>query len=168
MMLLEGALPVGVSLWKISQPWWEFALRALLVYGFLLIALRLTGKRQVGQMSPFDLVLLLVLSNAVQNSMNAGDNTVTAGFILAGALIALNALMGYLTFRSKKVEDFVEGQPLVLVHNGKTSPEILASERVTHHDLMAALRAAGLSSLEEVHVAILETNGHISVIPKVR
>jgi len=161
-----AALPVGVSLWKLGQPWWEFALRAVLVYGFLLVILRLTGKRQVGQLSPFDLVLLLILSNAVQNSMNAGDNTVAAGFILAGTLVGLNSLVSWLTYRSKKVQRFVEGNPLVLVHNGKVVQSVLESEEVTQHELMAALRAAGLSSLEEVHMAILETNGHISVIPK--
>jgi uncharacterized membrane protein YcaP (DUF421 family) len=161
-----AALPVAVSLWKLSQPWWEFALRAALVYGFLLVILRLTGKRQVGQLSPFDLVLLLILSNAVQNSMNAGDNTVAAGFILAGTLVGLNSLVSRLTYRSKKVQRFVEGNPLVLVHNGKAVQSVLESEEVTQHELMAALRAAGLGSLEEVHVAILETNGHISVIPK--
>lgn len=161
-----AVLPVGVSLWKLGQPWWEFALRAVLVYGFLLVILRLTGKRQVGQLSPFDLVLLLILSNAVQNSMNGGDNTVAAGFILAGTLVGLNSLVSWLTYRSKKVQRFVEGNPLVLVHNGKAVQSVLESEEVTQHELMAALRAAGLSSLEEVHVAILETNGHISVIPK--
>ena len=88
-LLLDGALPVGASLWRTTQPWWEFVLRALLVYGFLLLVLRLTGKRQVGQLSPFDLVLLLVLSNAVQNSMNAGDNTVAAGFILVLTLVTV-------------------------------------------------------------------------------
>jgi uncharacterized membrane protein YcaP (DUF421 family) len=166
MLLLDGALPVSVSLWKTTQPWWEFALRALLVYGFLLAVLRLTGKRQVSQMSPFDLVLLLVLSNAVQNSMNAGDNTVTAGFILVAFLVGANALLGYLTFRSKKVENLVEGVPLVLVHNGALVPGSMASERVTLHELMAALRASGLTTLEEVHVAILESNGRINVIPR--
>lgn len=165
---LDGALPVGASLWRMTQPWWEYALRAVLVYGFLLLILRLTGKRQVGQLSPFDLVLLLVLSNAVQNSMNAGDNTVAAGFILAGTLVALNFLVSWLTFRSKRVEKFVEGIPLVLVHNGKVVSSVLAGEEVTQHELMAALRAAGVSSVEEVHVAILETNGHISVIPKAK
>ncbi|BDU73771.1 DUF421 domain-containing protein [Mesoterricola silvestris] len=161
-------LPVGVSLWTLGQPWWEFVLRAILVYGFLLVILRLTGKRQVGQLSPFDLVLLLVLSNAVQNSMNGGDNTVSAGFILAGTLVAVNALVSWLTYRSKKVQKIVEGNPLVLIHNGKVVPSMLASEEVTQHELMAALRAAGLGSVEEVHVAILETNGHISVIPRPR
>ena len=164
--MLDGALPVGASMWKMAQPWWEFVLRALVVYGFLLITLRLTGKRQVGQLAPFDLVLLLVLSNAVQNSMNAGDNTVAAGFILVLTLLAVNGFMGWLTWRSKRAEILVEGRPQILVHNGVPDEAMLASERITRHELMAAVRQAGLSDMADVRVAILETNGRINVIAK--
>jgi len=164
--LLDGALPVGASMWKLAQPWWEFVLRGLLVYGFLLVMLRLTGKRQVGQLAPFDLVLLLVLSNAVQNSMNAGDNTVAAGYILVATLLAANGLMAWLTSRSKRAETLLEGRPQILVHNGELDEAILASERITRHELMGAVRQAGLSDLADVRVAILETNGRINVIAK--
>lgn len=164
--LIEGALPVGISMWKTTQPWWEFVLRGLLVYGFLLITLRLTGKRQVGQLAPFDLVLLLVLSNAVQNSMNAGDNTVASGFILVGTLLAVNGLMGWITWRSKRAEILLEGIPQILVHNGVMNDRVLASERITQHELMASVRQAGLSDLSDVRVAILENNGRINVIAK--
>ena len=165
-LLLDGTLPVGVSLWHMAQPWWEFVLRAVLVYGFLLITLRLTGKRQVGQLAPFDLVLLLVLSNAVQNSMNAGDNTVAAGFILVATLLAANGVMSWITWRSKRAELLLEGKPQILVHNGLVDETVLASERITRHELMAAVRQAGLSDLADVRVAILETNGRINVIAR--
>ena len=164
--LLDAPLPVGASMWRLAQPWWEFVLRGLVVYGFLLITLRLTGKRQVGQLAPFDLVLLLLLSNAVQNSMNAGDNTVGAGFILVLTLIALNSGLGWLTWRSKRMEVVLEGSPKVLVHNGEIQIGVMASERITHHELMAAVRQAGLTDLADVRVAILETNGRINVIAK--
>ncbi|WP_243321463.1 YetF domain-containing protein [Geothrix sp. SG200] len=163
---LIDALPVGSSMWRLAQPWWEFVLRALLVYGFLMVMLRLTGKRQVGQLAPFDFVMLLVLSNAVQNSMNAGDNTVSAGFILVGTLLVLNALMAWLTWRSKRAETFLEGRPQILVHHGVPDEAMLAAERITHHELMAAVRQAGVADLADVRVAILETNGRINVIPK--
>lgn len=166
MALLDGALPVGVSLWRLNQPWWEFVVRALLVYGFLLLFLRLTGKRQVGQLAPFDLVLLLVLSNAVQNSMNAGDNTVSVGFILVLTLLAANGAVGWLSYRSKRVEGLVEGKPLILVHNGEADERVLAQERITRHELMAAIRQVGLTDMEQVRVAILENNGRINVIGK--
>jgi uncharacterized membrane protein YcaP (DUF421 family) len=164
--LIDGSLPVGLSMWRLAQPWWEFALRALLVYGFLLVALRLTGKRQVGQLSPFDFVLLLVLSNAVQNSMNAGDNTVLAGFILVATLLAVNGVMSWLTWRSKRAEILLDGRPQILVHNGLLDEAMLASERITRHELMAAVRQAGVSDVADVRVAILETNGRINVIAK--
>lgn len=166
MLLLDGSLPVPVSLWRLAQPWWEFVLRAALVYGFLLVTLRLTGKRQVGQLAPFDLVLLLVLSNAVQNSMNAGDNTVGAGFILVLTLLALNAGVGWLSWRSKRAELWFEGKPVILVHDGRPDEGALGRERITRHELMAAVRQAGASDLQEVRYAILETNGRINVIAK--
>jgi uncharacterized membrane protein YcaP (DUF421 family) len=166
MLLLDGSLPVTASMWKLAQPWWEFVLRAMLVYGFLLLTLRLTGKRQVGQLAPFDLVLLLVLSNAVQNSMNAGDNTVGAGFILVLTLLALNGGMSWLTFRSKYAELLVEGKPLILIHDGVVDQKAVCQERITRHELMAAIRQAGATEVEAVRYAILETNGRINVIPK--
>src|SRR5215831_17936089 len=104
---------------NLAVPIWELILRSVVVYGFLLVLLRLTGKRQVGQLAPFDLVLLLVLSNAVQNSMNGGDNSLVGGLISATVLVALNFAIGYATFRSKRLEAIVEGHPQVLVHNGK-------------------------------------------------
>src|SRR5947208_9550945 len=101
-------------MWTLSVAWWELVLRSLIVYVFLVALLRLTGKRQVGQLSPFDLVLLLVLSNAVQNSMNAGDNSLIGGLISAATLIALNYVVALATYRSKSVEALVEGRPQVL------------------------------------------------------
>ena len=101
-------------MWKLSTPWWELTLRAVIIYVFLLVILRLTGKRQVGQLAPFDLVLLLVLSNAVQNAMNAGDNSLTAGLLLATALIALNVFVANLSWRSRRIEALLEGKPRVL------------------------------------------------------
>jgi uncharacterized membrane protein YcaP (DUF421 family) len=153
-------------MWQLSLPWWEFLLRAALVYFLLLVLLRLTGKRQVGQLSPFDLVLLLVLSNAVQNSMNGGDNTVSAGVILATTLVLLNAAVGYAVYRSKGIAHLLEGRPRILVHNGRLDQAMLAREHLTHHELDEALREAGCASVEEAHFAILETNGKITVIAR--
>lgn len=153
-------------MWQLTVPWWTLVLRAVIIYVVLLILLRLTGKRQVGQMSSFDLVLLLVLSNAVQNAMNAGDNTVTAGLILASVLVLLNYLVGLATYKSKRLEALVEGRPEVLIHNGKLFTEVMEREQLTHHELNAALRAAGCSSVEEVHYAILENNGRVSIQAK--
>src|SRR4051794_27410363 len=147
----------------LGVPWWELIVRSLLVYLFLLVILRITGKRQVGQLAPFDLVLLLVLSNAVQNSMNGGDNSLIGGLISATTLIGINYAVGTATFRSKKLEAIIEGRPEVLIHNGKLFEEVMAKAQLTHHELSSALRQAGCTCVEEVHTAILENNGSISV-----
>src|SRR5882762_10267695 len=104
-------------MFNLAIPIWELVARSIIVFAFLLILLRLTGKRQVGQLAPFDLVLLLVLSNAVQNAMNGGDNSLIGGLLSAVTLIALNSLLGYLTYRSPTLEGIIEGRPQVLIHN---------------------------------------------------
>lgn len=151
---------------NLTVPWWELVVRGVVVYVFLLVLLRMTGKRQVGQLSPFDLVLLLVLSNAVQNSMNAGDNSLVGGLILAATLIFLNYLMGYVTYRSRRLEELIEGRPEVLIHNGKLYEKVMARARLTHHELQMALRQAGVEEVKDVRSAILENNGSVSVIAK--
>src|SRR2546427_8936169 len=104
-------------MWNLLVPWWELVFRGAIVYAFLLVLLRITGKRQVGQLAPFDLVLLLVLANAVQNAINAGDNTVIAGVISAASLVGLNFLVGEVAYRSKFLEGIIEGRPILLIHN---------------------------------------------------
>ena len=151
---------------NMTIPWYEMALRAVIIYAYLLFLLRVSGKRQVGQLAPFDLVLLLVLSNSVQNSMNGGDASLIGGMISAATLISLNYLTGVVTYRSKKFEALIEGHPQVLIHNGKLLEQVLAAAQLTHHELHAALRQSGCTSVEEVHSAILENNGTISVVPR--
>src|SRR4029077_3856260 len=155
-------------MWNMSLVWWEFVLRGIIIYVFLIGLLRLTGKRQVGQLAPFDLVLLLVLSNAVQNAMNGGDNSVTGGIISATTLIVLNGLVGRLTYKSKKLERIIEGRPDILIHNGKVFTDVLERQLLTHHELNPALRAAGCSCSEEAHYAIRENPGEITVQPRVQ
>ena len=152
-------------MWNMSVTWWEAHGRGAVVYWFLLILLRLTGKRQVGQRAPFDLVLLLVLSNAVQNSMNAGDNSLAGGLISAATLVGVNFLVGLATYKSKKLEALIEGRPQVLIHNGKLFEDVMGRAHLTHHELQAALRKAGCASVEELRSAILENSGTISVVP---
>ena len=153
-------------MWKIDLPHWsEFVVRAVVVYLFLLVLLRLTGKRQVGQLAPFDLVLLLVLSNAVQNSMNGGDNSITGGLIVASTLVGLNSCVSWLTYSSKTLEAIIEGRPVILVHDGRIDHEALRQVKMTTHELEASLRAAGFAGPAEVRFAVLENTGKVSVIP---
>ncbi len=147
----------------ISVPWWELVVRGIVVYMFLIIVLRLTGKRQIGQLSPFDLVLLLILSNAVQNSMNAGDNSLVGGLITATTLIAANYIVGLITFKSKKLEEIIEGRPQVLIHDGKLFEEVMNEAKLTRHELDSTLRQSGYFEIKEVKLAILENNGRVTV-----
>ncbi|WP_312564399.1 YetF domain-containing protein [Diaphorobacter sp.] len=155
-------------MWSLSVPWWEFVLRGVIVYLFLLVFLRLTGRRQTGQYAPFDLVLLLILSNAVQNSMNAGDNSLVGGLICAATLLLCHALLAQLTYRYERVAAWVDGTPQVLVQAGQVDLRCMRRELLTADDLAAALRAGGSLHLHEVERATLETNGTITVVLKKR
>ena len=154
-------------MWNIDLPhWWEFVVRATVVYAFLLVLLRMTGKRQVAHLAPFDLVLLLVLSNAVQNSMNGGDSSITGGLILATTLVALNYGVGWLTYRSRRLEALVEGRPIIVIHDGVVDPKAMQSVHMTKHELEAALRTEGCTGPHEVRFAVLESNGSLTVISR--
>ena len=151
-------------MWEMNVPWWEFVVRGVVVYVFLLVFLRLTGKRQTGQYAPFDLVLLLILSNAVQNSMNAGDNSLVGGLISAATLIGCHTGLSYLTFHFPRLADLVDGTPQVLVRDGHVDTQLLRDELLTIADLAAALRASGCLGVHEVERATIETNGQITVV----
>jgi uncharacterized membrane protein YcaP (DUF421 family) len=153
-------------MWNMSIHWSEFIARAALVYIFLIVILRISGKRQVGQLAPFDLVLLLVLSNAVQNSMNGGDNSVTGGIITATTLVAMNWLVSYATYKSKFLEGIIEGRPQVLIRDGHLERTAMQRAHLTQHELESAMRRSGCASITDVQFAVLETNGQISVRAK--
>jgi uncharacterized membrane protein YcaP (DUF421 family) len=150
-------------MFNLSIPWWEFAVRALVVYGFLLLLLRVGGKRQMSQLSPLDFVLVLVVSNALQNSMNGGDNSLVGGMISAAVLVVLNLGAAWLVRRNRKAERILDGIPQVLVHNGRLYEEALRRENIARDELEAALREAGAFDVTEVHLAMLETSGRITV-----
>ena len=149
-------------MFDMSVSWWELVVRGLVVYFFLILLLRLTGKRQIGQLSPFDLVLLLILSDAVQNSMNAGDNSLIGGLISATTLIVINYLVGLVTFKSKKLEAIIEGRPQVIIHEGKLFEDVMNDAKLTRQELDSTLRQAGYFDIKEVKLAILENNGSLT------
>ena len=151
-------------MWELSHPWWEFVLRATIIYVLVLILLRISGKKQIGELSPIDLVLLLILSETVQNAMTAGDDSVTAGIILASTLVGLSYMTDRLAFRSKKIERLIEGDPVVLIHNGKINQKNMNKEKVTQSELKESLRKHEVLEIADVRYAILETDGKISVI----
>lgn len=154
------------QLWHMSFPYWHFIIRAFVVYSSVLIFLRLGGKREIGQMGAGEFVAILLISNAVQNSMNGGDNSITGGLILSSVIISLSILVAYLTFRSKKFENLIQGTPTLLIHNGRVIEGNLAKELLSRDDLMVKLRRQGVHRIDEVTEAILESDGYISITTK--
>lgn len=150
-------------MWTLTEPWWELLLRGSVVYFVLFVLFRLSGKRQAGQMTPFDLLLLLIISNAVQNAMVGADTSIIGGLLVAAVLIVWNQLLGWLTSRSRRIEDLLEGRPVVLVHNGHVFEDELRRNRMSIEELRGALRSEGCFDLSDAAFAILETNGHVSV-----
>jgi uncharacterized membrane protein YcaP (DUF421 family) len=141
-------------------------LRAVCVYLFLVVGLRLAGKRELAQLNPFDLVVLLTLSNAVQNAIIGDDNSVTGGVIGGGTLIAINWLVVRFLYRHERLDRVIEGEPDVLVANGVVDDRRLARERITRAELEAAARKQGFDSLGAVHRAVLETGGGITFVAR--
>ena len=107
------------DLFQLSAPWWHFVLRGVAIYVLVMVLIRLSGKRAVGQFTPFDLILLILIGNAVQNGINGGDNSLTGAAIMAGTLVALNYAVAFLTSRSRGAEKLIEGVPVVLARDGQ-------------------------------------------------
>jgi uncharacterized membrane protein YcaP (DUF421 family) len=151
--------------------WWvpeisisEKILRSLIVYVFLLLMFRLVGKRQVGQMTPFDLIVLLILSNVLQNAMIGPDNSVTGGLIGASTILAANWLVGRGTSLNRGFERAIEGVPTLLIHHGQVIEPNMRKENLSREDLLSNLRNQGIFDLSQVRACILETSGKLSVL----
>lgn len=138
-------------------------IRAAVVYLSVLIMLRLGGKRQIGQMGATEFVAILLISNAVQNAMNGGDNSLIGGLVLASVLIILSAAISFLTFRSRIFSALFEGTPRVLIHNGKIVEKNRRKELLSISELHTLLRKQGIFKIDDIRVAILESDGSLSV-----
>lgn len=146
--------------------WLEKIVRPLIVYLALLFLLKLFGKRELGQLNPFDLVVLLILSNTVQNAIIGNDTSLAGGLVGASMLLLVNWVVVRYFYRHPRFEGFFEGEPTVLVQDGQIVPEACDQQEVTAPELQAALRRQGYADISEVRQAILETSGAISIIPK--
>jgi len=138
-------------MWNLASTLAEIVLRTAVIYGIVLVGIRLSGKREVGQMTPFDLVLLLLIANAVQNAMTGPDTSVLGGVTAAVTLLALNAIVSRLGVRDTRIRKFVGGTPSLLVYNGAIIKEHLQKEGITAGDLGLALREHGVGNLNDVH-----------------
>jgi len=154
------------DLFELAMPWWEFILRAVVVYVVLLAMIRISGKRTMGQFTPFDVLLIVLLGNAVQNSLLGKDQSLLGGLFLAAILISLNWLVGFVSSRSRRAERLIEGEPVVLARDGKLFERVLKRELVSENDFEEALRQNGQLTMDDVALALLETDGRISVVPK--
>jgi uncharacterized membrane protein YcaP (DUF421 family) len=144
----------------------ETVLKATAVYLFLLLMFRIAGKRTLAQVTTFDFVLLLIISEAVQQAMIGEDNSITNAFLLVVTLIGLNVLFSEIKLRWKAAEGVLDGAPLVIVENGKPKEDLMYKERVDVDDVLDAAREHhGLERLEQVKFAVLERNGKISIVP---
>ena len=141
------------------------ALKTVVIYFFLVIGLRLLGKRELGQMNIYDLVLIIILANAVQNAMVGDDNTVLGGITAATTLLVLNKIFTKLMIRSRRFEHLMVGEPVVILNDGVLLRDRMKREGVTEDQVLAALREHGLERLNQAHICILEVDGTISVVP---
>ena len=157
---------VWTDMFVLALPVAEKILRPIVVYFFLVIGLRLAGKRELAQLNPFDLVVLLTLSNTVQNAIIGDDNTVTGGILGAATLLFVNYLVVRFLYRHQRLDRIVEGDATVLMENGKILERRLAKEVLTRQDLIAAAHKQGFGSLDEVDRATLDPSGTISFAGK--
>jgi len=141
----------------------ELISRVVIVYVSIFVLFRLVGKKHVGELTPFDLVVLLLLSECVQNALIADDKSVTSGILAAATMFGMSQLVGFVSWRSKKAERVLEGTPRVLVRHGHVYKDILAREQITQSELLEALRREGCTSLTKVRYAILENDGDITI-----
>ncbi|HNE49748.1 MAG TPA: DUF421 domain-containing protein [Chitinophagales bacterium] len=142
----------------------DIAIRSSSVYVFMIVAFRLFGKRELSQLSIGDLVLIVLISNAVQNAMVGDNTTLSGGLTAATVLFLLNMILSYLMYRFKRVRKWVQSEPVTLIYEGKILYGHLKSVLLTEEELMAAVREHGVKSATEVNLAILEVDGNISII----
>ncbi len=145
---------------------WIVAGKTTVVYFFLVAGLRLLGKRELGQMTIYDLVLIIVLANAVQNAMVGDDNTLAGGLVAATTLLLRNWLLTRGMAQSRQVERFMVGQPVLVVSHGHLLREHMRRQGLTYEEVLAALREHGLDRLDQVRMGVLEVDGTISVVPE--
>jgi uncharacterized membrane protein YcaP (DUF421 family) len=144
----------------------ELIIRGVVVYLALFALLRFIGKKHVGELSPFDLVVLLIISETVDGSLIGEDHSLTGGLISAATLVAVVQIVGYLTWRCRSVEKFIEGVPQILVRHGEVERSTLRQEQVTMAELLEAMRRQGHASVTSIRFAILETDGSITMAAK--
>ncbi|AXI02381.1 DUF421 domain-containing protein [Aquirhabdus parva] len=148
----------------LTNPYIDVALRSLAVYLFMLIAIRLTGKKELSQLNTTDVVLILLISNAVQNAMVGANTSLSGGLLAAGVLFLANYLLKKVMFKNKKLRNIISEHPEILIHDGIVNTEILDKLGISHDEIKEAMREHGVDKLTDVKLAMLEIDGNISII----
>jgi len=149
-----------------TLPIWELVVRSAIMFLAVFVLLRVFGKRQVGQMTPYDLVVLLLISEGASNAIAADDQSIAAAIIVIATMLAINLAISFVSARSKAFDRLVEGSPEILIRNGHVDYAKLWDVNVSKADLLAALRAHDCLTPHEAELAVLEANGHITVKKK--
>jgi uncharacterized membrane protein YcaP (DUF421 family) len=152
-------------MFEMSHPWWEFVVRGAAVYLILLIMVRVSGRRTVGQFTPFDLLVVMLLSEAVSNSLTGGDQSLVGGFIVAAVLVGLNMSMSFLSSHSKKMSDILDGSAVLLGRDGELYDKVMKRCRISREEVDQALRGADCD-LKDMRCAFLEADGQITIQKK--
>jgi uncharacterized membrane protein YcaP (DUF421 family) len=152
-------------MFDLSLPWWEFIVRGVIVYCALLVLVRMSGKRTVGQFTPFDLLVVMLLSEAVSNSLSGGDDSIGGGLLIACTLIVLNISLGFVSSRSKRLATIIDGESVLLGRDGRLYHDVLKKNRIAESDVEQALREADVE-LADARCIFLEADGSITVLEK--
>jgi uncharacterized membrane protein YcaP (DUF421 family) len=144
----------------------DLVIRATVIFLFVLLVTRIAGRRELGALEPFDLILLVVLGDLVQQGITQSDESVTGTLIVISTITLLSVAVSWISFRSRPIRRVTEGEPIVLLQDGRTIDRNMRRERITRGDIEEEARAAQIRSLDELQWAILEDNGHISCIPR--
>jgi len=154
-------------MWDLSIPWYELVLRASTVFLVLFIMFKIWGRKHLGEMAPFDFIILLIMSEATQNALINNESSITGGVITILTFMLISSMMSILSFYSRKAERFLEGTPKVIIRDGKVMYKVLKKERISLPELLEAVRENGVLHLHDIDIAMLEANGKISVIKKI-
>lgn len=152
-------------MFELDRPWWELMVRAAVVYFALLVMVRISGKRTVGQFTPFELLVVMLLSESVSASLSGGDDSLAAGLILAATLILINLGIAYSTARNPRLQGIVEGDPILIGRDGEVFRDRLLAQHISMTDFEQALREADCE-LKDMRCAFLEADGQISILQK--
>jgi len=152
-------------MFTLGTEWWEIVIRATVVYVAVVLALRLTGRRSLGQRNAIDLVLILIVANAVQNAMIGSDTSLVGGLIAAATLFTVDAVLDRVLGRNRRLQAFFTGSPVVLINHGQVVEANLRRERVTLDELEEALREHGIEQIGQVKLGVLEMDGSLSIVP---